>query len=157
MNEDPAKRPKFDMIVPILEKMQDKWTCSPPCPPVLDRISYPRWWCGAYQYCLKLLFCRCIRRHCSFCFWDESSSSHFFYIVFVFLVNVILRFCFRRHWFTDTASASRNQMDWVQSPRLINLWRSAWQSAALLQRISGLVLYLRLARRLEKQMVVAPT
>uniref|UniRef100_A0A8B9JC69 Scaffold protein ILK n=1 Tax=Astyanax mexicanus TaxID=7994 RepID=A0A8B9JC69_ASTMX len=24
MNEDPAKRPKFDMIVPILEKMQDK-------------------------------------------------------------------------------------------------------------------------------------
>lgn len=25
MNEDPAKRPKFDMIVPILEKMQDKW------------------------------------------------------------------------------------------------------------------------------------
>lgn len=26
MNEDPAKRPKFDMIVPILEKMQDKWT-----------------------------------------------------------------------------------------------------------------------------------
>lgn len=35
MNEDPAKRPKFDMIVPILEKMQDKW------PPVLfgsDRL-----------------------------------------------------------------------------------------------------------------------
>lgn len=30
MNEDPAKRPKFDMIVPILEKMQDKWT--PPVP-----------------------------------------------------------------------------------------------------------------------------
>lgn len=25
MNEDPAKRPKFDMIVPILDKMQDKW------------------------------------------------------------------------------------------------------------------------------------
>ncbi|XP_014817020.1 PREDICTED: integrin-linked protein kinase [Calidris pugnax] len=24
MNEDPAKRPKFDMIVPILEKMQEK-------------------------------------------------------------------------------------------------------------------------------------
>jgi integrin-linked kinase len=24
MNEDPANRPKFDMIVPILEKMQDK-------------------------------------------------------------------------------------------------------------------------------------
>uniref|UniRef100_A0A4W3GSP7 Integrin-linked kinase n=1 Tax=Callorhinchus milii TaxID=7868 RepID=A0A4W3GSP7_CALMI len=24
MNEDPAKRPKFDMIVPIMEKMQDK-------------------------------------------------------------------------------------------------------------------------------------
>uniref|UniRef100_A0A1A8NIG1 Integrin linked kinase n=1 Tax=Nothobranchius rachovii TaxID=451742 RepID=A0A1A8NIG1_9TELE len=24
MNEDPAKRPKFDMIVPILDKMQDK-------------------------------------------------------------------------------------------------------------------------------------
>lgn len=28
MNEDPAKRPKFDMIVPILEKMQDKWMPS---------------------------------------------------------------------------------------------------------------------------------
>lgn len=28
MNEDPAKRPKFDMIVPILEKMQDKWKSS---------------------------------------------------------------------------------------------------------------------------------
>lgn len=28
MNEDPAKRPKFDMIVPILEKMQDKWKTS---------------------------------------------------------------------------------------------------------------------------------
>lgn len=35
MNEDPAKRPKFDMIVPILDKMQDKWANLPgrPIPP----------------------------------------------------------------------------------------------------------------------------
>lgn len=37
MNEDPAKRPKFDMIVPILEKMQDKWT-PPPCPSVPEPL-----------------------------------------------------------------------------------------------------------------------
>lgn len=26
------------------------------CPPILNLISYPKWWCGAYQYCLKLSY-----------------------------------------------------------------------------------------------------
>lgn len=38
MNEDPAKRPKFDMIVPILEKMQDKWK-NPPLASCTEPLS----------------------------------------------------------------------------------------------------------------------
>lgn len=101
MNEDPAKRPKFDMIVPILEKMQDKWT--PASVPVCTWTSHPRWWCGAYQYCLKLWHCCCIQGHCSSCFWDKYSSSYFYNcFVFHLIFNVmspysclflILHFC----------------------------------------------------------------
>lgn len=89
MNEDPAKRPKFDMIVPILEKMQDKWKTSSPLywtDELLDifpQISL--WYGGVVLTSIALnstLYC-CIQHHCSFAFWDESSSSHFFYIVFV--------------------------------------------------------------------------
>lgn len=37
---------------------------------------YDKWWCGAYQYCLKILLCCCIQGHCSFSFWEKFSSSH---------------------------------------------------------------------------------
>lgn len=52
--------------------------------------SHPRWWCGAYQYCLKLLHCCCIQGHCSSCFWDEYSSGYFYNcFVFLFIFNVM--------------------------------------------------------------------
>lgn len=45
---------------------------------------YDKWWCGAYQYCLKILLCCCIQGHCSFSFWEKFSSSHIFYIYIFF-------------------------------------------------------------------------
>ena len=91
MNEDPAKRPKFDMIVPILEKMQDKWKTTSASPyrteELLDIFPQISLWYGGVvltSIALNSLLYRCIQRHCSFCFWDESSSSHFFLYCFSF-------------------------------------------------------------------------
>lgn len=91
MNEDPAKRPKFDMIVPILEKMQDKWST------LCAWTSHTRWWCGAYQYCLKLLHCCCIQSHCSSCF----TVQQLFFLSFLMCCHhnlvffLMLHFCNR--------------------------------------------------------------
>lgn len=69
------------------------------CPPILNRqiTGYLTpditliWWCGAYQYCLKLLLYRRIQRHCSF--WDEFSSSLFIlFFVFFFLCDITFLF-----------------------------------------------------------------
>lgn len=38
--------------------------------------SHPSWWCGAYQYCLKLLCC-CVQGHCGSCFWDNTAAAFF--------------------------------------------------------------------------------
>lgn len=116
------------------------------CPPVLNQISYPKWWCGAYQYCLKLILCCCIQRYCSSCFWDKFSSGYIFYIVFlfVFYFSMWYQVVICVFFVTDPLSAIWNHMDeynLLQSSRQNNLWRSAWQSA-LLHWILGLILYL---------------
>lgn len=87
---------------------------------------YHKWWCGAYQYCLKILLCCCIQRHCSFSFWDKFSSSHIFYI-FIFL-NRDIKLLFVSYFVTDLLSATWNYMDMynLQTSWLNNLWMSAW-------------------------------
>lgn len=65
-------------------------TNEPPIVPVCTWTSHPRWWCGAYQYCLKLLHCCCIQGHCSSCFSDKYSSGYFYNcFVFLFIFNVM--------------------------------------------------------------------
>lgn len=128
------------------------------CPPLLNRriTGYLIaditliWWCGAYQYCLKLLLYRCIQRHCSF--WDEFSRSLFILFFFSsFFSNVISRFYLCPPFFsTDTAFTGAKYWlfifltvkRWTTVNTIFkwlnNLWRSAWWSAALLQWIYSL-------------------
>lgn len=137
MNEDPAKRPKFDMIVPILEKMQDKWKSSstlllcwtgylaPNGGVVLTSIALNSHSAAAFNATVASAS-------------ETNPAAVISFILFCFsFFNVISSFicvCMC-HWSADTVSASYNHMDRVQSLRLNNLWRSAWQSAALLQWI----------------------
>lgn len=87
---------------------------------------YDKWWCGAYQYCLKILLCCCIQGHCSFCFWEKFSSSHIFYILNFFLIVIsdsYLCLCV-----TDLPSTPWNYADKYNLliSQLNNLWMSAW-------------------------------
>lgn len=79
------------------------------CPPVLKQISNPKWWCGAYQYCLKLLLCCCIQHHYSFCFQDKFISDHLF--CFFVLVECDIRFLYASSFSLSTVSATWNHKD----------------------------------------------
>lgn len=138
MNEDPAKRPKFDMIVPILEKMQDKWKSSstlllcwtgylaPNGGVVLTSIALNSHSAAAFNAPVA-----------SASETNPAAVTSFILLCFSFFSMWYQVFIcvFMRHGSADIVSASYNHMDWVQSLRLNNLWRSAWQSAALLQWI----------------------
>lgn len=144
MNEDPAKRPKFDMIVPILEKMQDKWKTSSALlywtvelPEIVPQISLI-WWCGAYQYCLKLYSTAAFNATVASASEMNSTAVTSFYIVFLgggyvffffFLVSSSLSLirwcCLCRSIIITVHLLNCNHLDWIQSFWLNSLWKSA--------------------------------
>lgn len=89
------------------------------------------------------LYC-CIQRHCSFRFWEESSSSHFFLYCFCFLFPMWYHvFIHVLVFVTDLLLLSAQELNidcssskliiWtICYKRLNSQWRSAWQFAALL-------------------------
>lgn len=114
MNEDPAKRPKFDMIVPILEKMQDKWKMSSDLLYLTDEqqdilTQIWLWDVGvvltnialkSHSHTLPLfstpLYLLLVR-------WIQQKSLLFIFCFFSSSVKVISKFCY---WSADTVCRS---------------------------------------------------
>lgn len=98
---------------------------------------YDKWWCGAYQYCLKILLCCCIQGHCSFSFWEKFSSSHIFYIFYFLMWCQILIYVFvslirRLKPGTTRISTIFSFLDWITCG-------CQHRQLALLYQISGCI------------------